>query len=514
MPARGHHTAPVFDPKEPRTLLRFFEDLEYLFTTLATAPTNELKKRHAVRYAPIDVADMWDQLPSYADATKTEFFKITEFLRSRQRLSTSEIARTFYKPFTPTLWQSVHSRLQLKYPDHNPDDFWPLRHILDAAHYVLHGTRVDAPAQGTPAAATTSTALPPGTIKTEDFTSLIETVTRTIAQAFATSANMAFANAQPQTLRVSNIANANPNTTSGGCHYCGEFGHVIGGCPKVQEDIDIGRIRRNIENKAPSSATSNTASSQSRRYPPTHEPTEASQVTNPPSVSAPAPAASSTPSPATVPAPIHPYSQARDATYAPPQDRNLGVLPKPPKDKDAAYKTSAPVQDPRIAEDVFNRSMKAPLLTLTPEELLSISPEVRAKYRDAVTPRRVQTTDKPVASYADIIEDDTDELPDIANSSLHIPPASQLVSNGQPLRPGVMVVPDPYETYLRGLKPGETPEVLTVAKESHALRSINGLVDNKEDVEGIIDPGSQIISMSEEVCHALGLIYRQMHGFG
>ncbi|OBZ76104.1 hypothetical protein A0H81_03920 [Grifola frondosa] len=70
-----------------------------------------------------------------------------------------------------------------------------------------------------------------------------------------------------------------------------------------------------------------------------------------------------------------------------------------------------------------------------------------------------------------------------------------------------MVVPDPYETYLRGLKPGETPEVLTVAKESHALRSINGLVDNKEDVEGIIDPGSQIISMSEEVCHALGLIY-------
>ncbi|OBZ73906.1 hypothetical protein A0H81_06077 [Grifola frondosa] len=102
--------------------------------------------------------------------------------------------------------------------------------------------------------------------------------------------------------------------------------------------------------------------------PPTHEPTEASQVTNPPSVSAPAPAASSTPSPATVPAPIHPYSQARDATYAPPQDRNLGVLPKPPKDKDAAYKTSAPVQDPRIAEDVFNRSMKAPLLTLTPED--------------------------------------------------------------------------------------------------------------------------------------------------
>ncbi|OBZ78893.1 hypothetical protein A0H81_01163 [Grifola frondosa] len=44
-------------------------------------------------------------------------------------------------------------------------------------------------------------------------------------------------------------------------------------------------------------------------------------------------------------------------------------------------------------------------------------------------------------------------------------------------------------------------------KRVACLRSINGLVDNKEDVEGIIDPGSQIISMSEEVCHALGLIY-------
>ncbi|OBZ74168.1 hypothetical protein A0H81_05912 [Grifola frondosa] len=394
--------------------------------------TNQrIEEEAAVRYAPIDVADMWDQLPSYADATKTyeewreeendrdwaflrsgsgdyyrEFFKITEFLRSRQRLSTSEIARTFYKPFTPTLWQSVHSRLQLKYPDHNPDDFWPLRHILDAAHYVLHGTRVDAPAQGTPAAATTSTALPPGTIKTEDFTSLIETVTRTIAQAFATSANMAFANGNHR-LASLQYCEANPNTTSEVVTTAENWARNRR-VSESQEDIDIGRIRRNIENKVvlPSGAfvprnvtgatmrdrilewhrthpnnlargqlSSNTnppagqmifeitsnpnvaSSYQLTREdritalereifalrkgketfdgveiprhlpadlqyapvnrvdnPPTHEPTEASQVTNPPSVSAPAPAASSTPSPATVPAPIHPYSQARDAT--------------------------------------------------------------------------------------------------------------------------------------------------------------------------------------------------------
>jgi hypothetical protein len=33
------------------------------------------------------------------------------------------------------------------------------------------------------------------------------------------------------------------------------------------------------------------------------------------------------------------------------------------------------------------------------------------------------------------------------------------------------------------------------------------LIDNKEEIEGIIDPGSQIIAMSEGICHNLGLIY-------
>jgi len=32
-------------------------------------------------------------------------------------------------------------------------------------------------------------------------------------------------------------------------------------------------------------------------------------------------------------------------------------------------------------------------------------------------------------------------------------------------------------------------------------------VDNQESVESIIDPGSQIIAMSEAVCHDLGIIY-------
>jgi hypothetical protein len=70
-----------------------------------------------------------------------------------------------------------------------------------------------------------------------------------------------------------------------------------------------------------------------------------------------------------------------------------------------------------------------------------------------------------------------------------------------------IVVPDVYETYLNNLVPGERPIPLNVAEESYALRSIKMVIDNKEEIEGIIDPGSQIIAMSEGICHDLGLIY-------
>jgi hypothetical protein len=70
-----------------------------------------------------------------------------------------------------------------------------------------------------------------------------------------------------------------------------------------------------------------------------------------------------------------------------------------------------------------------------------------------------------------------------------------------------ITVPDVYETYINSLAPGERPIPLNVAQESHALRSITLVVDNREEVEGIIDPGSQIIAMSEAVCHDISLAY-------
>jgi hypothetical protein len=134
-------------------------------------------------------------------------------------------------------------------------------------------------------------------------------------------------------------------------------------------------------------------------------------------------------------------------------------------------------------------------LTLSTEELLSLAPEVRSKVREAVTPKRFPILQRSLA-LATSNDDALPFAPDAENGDLAATTDT-----------GSFIVPDPYETYLKELPPHEKPKVVTVAKESHALRSIKIVVNNSLKVEGILDPGCQIIAMSEEVCHALGLCY-------
>jgi hypothetical protein len=162
---------------------------------------------------------------------------------------------------------------------------------------------------------------------------------------------------------------------------------------------------------------------------------------------------------------IHPYAAAKENTYLPPQERNFGTTGK---GKDGpSYHTQAPIQKDKITEDVFTQSMKTPLITLTPEELLSLSPKVRTKWKEQVTARRVQ--------------------PNEGNNAMNI------------LDDNILVLNDPYETYINSLHPGEIPEPFVAMKESHSVRSVTMNVNGRNPVESVIDPGSSIIVMSEEV---------------
>jgi hypothetical protein len=179
--------------------------------------------------------------------------------------------------------------------------------------------------------------------------------------------------------------------------------------------------------------------------------------------------------------PVHPFANVTETSYQPPHEHNFTAAPtKPAKDKEPAYHYVAPIQNLRTVVDIYNKLMQAPLITLSPEELFAISPEVRNRLRKAITLKRVLS--ETVSTHA-LIE----QVPDDEETSI--------------------TVPDVYETYINSLAPGEQPIPLNVAQESHALWSITMVVDNREEVEGIIDPGSQIIAMSEAVCHDIGLAY-------
>jgi hypothetical protein len=194
-------------------------------------------------------------------------------------------------------------------------------------------------------------------------------------------------------------------------------------------------------------------------------------------------------------APLHPFRGAREPVYAPPHERNFAAQqPWVAKDKEPAYRSIAPIQDPKIAENVYQRSMNVPCITLSQKELLSLSHEVRQHVREAVTPKRIT---QPGARAINKVT--VEEIPDEENPLPFMDESEE--------EEIACVIPDPYETYLNSLKPGQLPDTLTVAKESHALRSIYMRVAGAEYIESIVDPGSQIIAMSEAVCHDLGLAY-------
>ncbi|GLB43661.1 putative integrase core domain containing protein [Lyophyllum shimeji] len=216
-------------------------------------------------------------------------------------------------------------------------------------------------------------------------------------------------------------------------------------------------------------------------------------ATDPPPPPAPAPASAPAPAkPASRQPPVHPFSGIPENRYVPPTSRNLGAVDRNKSADGPAYRTVAPIVDTTKSGAIFGRCLDSQVV-VSVGELCSVAPEIRGKFREAVTPKR--TTG--LASVIEEVDEDAaaEELEALPLAPTPDPPA------------GALVLEDPYEMYLKTLKPGEYPERLTVAKESHSLRAINLFMDDQEDIEAIVDSGCQIVAMSEEVCHDLGIQY-------
>ena len=226
------------------------------------------------------------------------------------------------------------------------------------------------------------------------------------------------------------------------------------------------------------------------------------------------------PARASVEAPEHPFRNAKDAVYTPPQNRNVGAPAKVPaqvnaKRSEPAYRTAPAIHDAKIATDVYQRALETPV-TITYHELLSLAPEVRAQVRDAITSKRVQNKD---VAQANVLQEnqlteeemsylmpDEELVPFNEDAQVLIMPFARVEKK---LPNDAIIVEDPIDQYYKKLGNGETPDPdrLIVAKESSALRSITPLIDSQMKVEAILDPGCQIVAMSEDVCHELALPY-------
>ena len=148
--------------------------------------------------------------------------------------------------FSVELWNRVSQQLQLKHPDHFPEDPYRLAEIMEATNFVLGHTAVSAsvPLTGLSPAAPVSPSPTQPTIKTEDIMSIFEKFTQTIASTMAAAATNR-APAQPQYQNQ----NQSSQPTNHACNFCGKETHYIALRPWVERYMTQGKIRKNYEGK-------------------------------------------------------------------------------------------------------------------------------------------------------------------------------------------------------------------------------------------------------------------------
>ncbi|KAI9059923.1 hypothetical protein FKP32DRAFT_1579022 [Trametes sanguinea] len=190
---------------------------------------------------------------------------MTSYLMKHKRLSESEQSRLFVRGIAPPLWDQVSQRLQLKLPDHYPDDPYKLEQVYDAAKFVLHGT-LPAATTGESGRATNAGESRENIVKVEELAPLL----RLLAQSVGEGAAHAGAgltnrggNTNPFVPNRYNPGGPQGNRFGGGayqsqdaraqntffCHYCGGPNCQLRNCPFIDEDARAGRVYRNQDGR-------------------------------------------------------------------------------------------------------------------------------------------------------------------------------------------------------------------------------------------------------------------------
>src|SRR6202453_2458295 len=133
--------------------------------------------------------------------------------------------------------------------------------------------------------------------------------------------------------------------------------------------------------------------------------------------------------------PLHLFAKASEMSYLPPHERNFAGPPSKTKDKDLVYHVIAPIQNPKIFEDVYSQSMKAPVVTLSMEEYCAILPDGRTRLLKDIMPKCVATDDKTVSTNIFIDK---------------VLPGGSFIGTMDTFNDAI-VIPDKYDTCLKSL---------------------------------------------------------------
>ena len=186
-----------------------------------------------------------------------------------------------------------------------------------------------------------------------------------------------------------------------------------------------------------------------------------------------------------------------------------------------AYKLVSKFDDKKIIKNLVDKTEKSVIEGVTVGELVSMSPEYAKELRKTVS--RTRQPLKPVAMLG-MIGQEGAELPFMSDMNDDLGQQNQGPINIEDLpvvdsffvateedtglHPGSLVATDPVLQYYSSLEPWETARPVRIpAPQTSAIRVLFPIVNNIEEVESIVDSGSQIVSMAQFIAEKLGIMW-------
>src|SRR6202789_401336 len=170
------------------------------------------------------------------------------------------------------------------------------------------------------------------------------------------------------------------------------------------------------------------------------------------------------------------------------------------------FKNRAPLQLDERAKDLVQEALKHPI-SITTEDLLNVSEPMRQELKKLLIKKRLEKKSVTLAAEAKptrvVGTSGPRDLEMISAAKLPEATYEVLTEDTNGMLKGSVVVSDPVMQYLNTLAPGEKPKSVIVAAESHAWRTVYPLINGVGEVESLLDPGSQIVSMSRAVAMTL-----------